>query len=300
MRARTILYPLGLMLLAFAGSDIFKAEILTVFEISPEREYPSKNNTITVKNTGYLQADNVIILLAADKNMTNHSDMCAEGEIKDFDSKTLTAEFTRMSPHMPCKFELKFSEPASLNYTITADGRLLPWNSQWPWSNIGPLVFLVLVIAIPVLIVVIEVCFLYAVLKSKIIFSFYWFDIHKSEIKRYLWPLLCKKLDENKKPDEMMEKLLMNVKEVILYVKYEYGITIDEVDATILQLICVGKTTIQQLKNKMNLSHWHIKSRLNTLRKYELLTQGIKVHKTLADYVDILNKADNGSNSQSS
>ena len=283
MKARAVLYLLGLTLLAFTGSDIFKAEILTGFEISPEQAYPSRNNTITMKNTGHLQADNVIILLAANKNITDFSNMCAESQIDYFDNSTLIVKLSRMSPYMPCKVELEASGPASLNYTITADGRLGPWNS------LSPLVFLILVGAIPVLIVVVEVCLLHAVLKNKLSRVLYWLDMQFRKNDWCKQHLLGIKADENKKLDKNI--VSMKAEETISFVKSEYGIKLDAVDATILKLIHAKKATVRQLKNTMGFSRWHIMSRLNELREYELLSEDRKkVDNALEDYFNMRDK----------
>ena len=256
MNVRAVLYPIGLIVLAFAGSDIFKAEILTEFEISPDQAYPNKYNLINVTNIGYVQADNVLVLITVDKNITNVSDICAEGKIVEWDNKTLIAEFSRMSPHMPCGFELTVSGKTSLNYIITADDRLSPWNGS------SYVLFVYSLIGILVLIFVVEIILLWFGLKEQIYSIAYWFDsfFHKSKIESE------------------------GLTDTIGFVKRKYDIRIDETDAAILEQVYYGNKMFQ-LKEKTDLSKWQINSRINRMRKCELLAENaMDVEKILMIY----------------
>ncbi len=150
MNNRVAWHPVLLLDMAFVGSGTFKAELLTNFEVSPDEVKPDKLNTISINNTGFVQADNAVMsIVAGNSTITKFSDACAEGQISRMDNKTLVAEFPRMSPKMPREFELYVSNPSGLDIAISSDGRLESWDGSqsillWPLA----LGMLLLVLAI--------------------------------------------------------------------------------------------------------------------------------------------------------
>ena len=254
MNTRVVLYPSLLVILALVGSDTFKAELLTNYEISPMQAHPGQHNLISVQNTGIVQADNVVVLITADSIIDDFSDVCAEGQIDMQDNWTLVAEFTRMSPYMQCGFVLEVSKPTSLNFTISADGRLGPWGSPLPWLLIMP--------GIALSLVAVEIVIVYTFVKKML--RHIWYD-RKARFYK-----------------EKLEKAKSS-KHMIHFVKETYGIKIGVVNAAVLELICCGNKEIHCLEKKSGLSRSQIMYRIEELRKHELLMEDmVEVKGTLA------------------
>ena len=244
MIERSLIYAVVVVGIAFAGSDIFKAEILTGYEISPGLAHPDQQNLVSVKNTGPVQANTVVFQISASATIVDFLDVCAEGNMTRLNATTLVAEFPIMTPYVQCRFGLIVSEPTSLNYTITSDGRLGPWSD-------GPSVLLFYAfVAMPVAIVLLELAFLYYSIRDMLVSG--------------LYRIIMKVTRSKFTPIE-------NSNKTIEFVKCTYGIKIDSVDATVLESVYCGKKTMLSLKKENNLSRLHTEYRINKMRRYELL-----------------------------
>lgn len=215
----------------------------------------------------------MIVLLTTDDAIAGFSGECVEGKISIFDKETLTVKFSRMSPEISCKFDLKVDRPTSLNYQIIADDRLSPKIPLWP------LLVVIISTVIPVLVILADAYLVYVVFRKKIYNSLYWLDMHKHNVRKH-WERF---------------KLSGNDEEIKEFVKIEYEISINSVDATILEYVHAKKTTLAQLTSNTHISRWHIKFRMAILLKWELLSSDKKnVHESLADHFDKINKRNGG------
>ena len=249
MIERSLIYTVVVVGIAFAGSDIFKAEILTGYEISPRLAHPDQQNLVSVKNTGPVQANTVVFQISANATIVKFSDVCAEGHMTRLNATTLVAEFPIMTPYVQCRFGLVVYEPTSLNYTITSDGRLGSWSG-------GPSTLLLYAIAaMPVAIVLLELAFFYYSIRDILVSG--------------LYRVTMKIIRSNFTPSE-------NSNKTIEFVKCTYGIKIDKVDATILERIYCRKKTTPSLMKNTTLSRLHIKYRINKMCRCELLTKDRK------------------------
>ena len=265
MNIRGIITLLWLMFVTFIGSDILKAELLTDIGTSPDQASPDKRNQVSIINTGLLQADNVIVLLTANDTISDFSGKCVEGKISKFDDKTLLVKFSRMSPSISCEFDVKVHRSVLLNYQIIADNRINPKTDLQSWLLIS------LSVAIPAILFLTDAYIIYALFRKHLINGLCWIDTHKHNLSGR-W--------------EKFE-VKVNSKETALYVKKEYGVSIDYVDATILEWIHAGKTTPLQLKAQTHLSLWHIRSRIAKITKYGLLIKDEEqIHSSLVDHFD--------------
>ena len=247
MNERPLLYFFGFALLAFLGSDIIRAEIFTGFEVFPRQALPDSENLISIENSGPLQADNVVVIIAANSTVSNFLDVCAEGEMDWLDDETLVAEFSRMTPNTRCEFGLEVSEPALLNVTITADGRLGPWSGE------PSILYFYGIMAAILVIPAVEVLWLYFLTRGAI--RKYWY-------KGGVW-LTGDKFEKS-----------MHAEKTIKFVKDWYYVRIGDTDATILEKIYCKNKTIRQLRNVTKLSKRQINYRIRMLQKKELLLDG--------------------------
>ena len=261
-----------LISLAFIGSDIFKAEILTEVKISPMHADPDKDNLINIRNAGYVQADNVIILLTANNTIADFSGKCMEGKISKFNETALTAKFLRITPGIPCNFTVEVFEPTSLDYLITVEGGLGS-------NNDLPILLSILgITAIVVLIFLVEVYIMYRMIEKLRRKSLYLLDRFWYASKRLIVGGTKKTFSKDK-----------NAGEIISFTKEKYDVDIDYVDATILKYIHDGNTTRSQLMKKTNLSNLLIQSRIAKMRKQELLEKDKnEIHGTLKTHLDLL------------
>ena len=276
MKLRVMATTLWLVFVVFIGSDIVKAEFLTDIKLSPDKVYPDQHNIINITNSGFLQADNVIVLLTADDNtVAGFSGECVEGKISIFDKKTLTVEFSRMSPDLPCTFDLEVYGPTSLNYRILADDRPNP-------TTLWQILFVIISTTILALIFLVKGYITYLLFKKEISWSLYSLDKHKHKIR----------IKKNWKEFKLSD----NAKEIARAVDERYGLSINSVDATILEHIYAGKITLAELTHQTHVSRWHINTRITILVKRELLSSDKKsVQGSLTDYFDGINKMSGGS-----
>lgn len=244
MNERSLIYTFIVVGIALTSSEIFKAEILTWYEISSYQVYPNQRNLLSVQNTGYVQANNVVIQISSDEPIKNFSDICAEGQISRINDTTLVAEFLIMTPYIPCEFELTVTKPTSLTYTITSKDRL------GPWIKGGSTLLIYLPVVILLAIVAFELLFIVRSVRDIVISNLYITGMRLSRSKTITSE---------------------NYKKTIDFVKDEYGIRIDFVDAKVLETVYCGKKTINNLKKQSGLSRMHTKYRVNKMRRYELL-----------------------------
>ena len=243
-----------------ANSDILMAEFFTSFEIDPRIAYPEKENIIYVHNTGSLQASNVILTLYANGTINDFRDACPEGNMYQMDNKTLVAEFERMSPHMLCQFVLVVSEPVRFDVAaFTSDHRSI-WAPEVFSPSFPALAMFTGVILIIEFIILI--LFFTRLVKGKFI---YWvvFKLQQNKFKK--------------------AKYVHETRELIFD---EYGIQINEIDATVLELIHSQKKTKNQLRKHSGLTMPQVEFCIRKLKQLELLTDSMELDLALDEYFD--------------
>lgn len=267
MNAQAAIGLTALAITILAGSDTLKAEYFTNFEISPVEVLPG-SHTVTVKNVGWAQADNAVLQIIADGTIVNYVDKCVEGNVQQLiDNNTLVVEFSRMSPKIECDIELTISESGTLEMMISSDGRLEPWASTASWPTVTG--FLVLWIVV-IMILSLVVWWATGRLSENELFNnieFWWY-----QFLRRLFHLSKFRITDN-------------VEKTVEFVRSEYGLIINKIDATILELIYQQKTTMLQLRNHSKLSLQQVQYRVRKLRRDELIRQEkMELDKTLNDY----------------
>ena len=75
MNTNVLLTVFVLLITIFTSSDILKAEILTDFDIEHDQMYSEQKNILHVRNTGLIQADNAIVLIAANGTISDFTDL---------------------------------------------------------------------------------------------------------------------------------------------------------------------------------------------------------------------------------
>ena len=240
-----------------AGSEILRAELFTNYEIDPLIVEPNHETTLYVRNIGFLQADNAVVIIVANDTINKFIDVCAEGESSRQDDRTFVVKFLRMSPHMECGFKLTTSEPTELNATISSDGRVTLWDGSPPTYIVAAVIFIVLVV---------EVC-------VGILF-------HKKLFKSERWHMVLFRLDKRRFKKSKMADQICN------FVMSEYTLKINEIEGTVLELIYSKKTTIGQLKNYSGLTSQQINYRIKKLRRYELIHNSkMELDQTLVNFL---------------
>lgn len=270
MKTRTIQILTAAIVLTITiltSSGTVKAEFFTNFEISSTKT-GLERETVSIRNTGWLQADNVVAQIIANGTISGYADKCAEGEIHELiDNSTLVVKLTRMSPAVKCNIELMLPEPVDLTMMISSDGRLTPWESGKPWPSLSG--FTILWIALPIVLYIIVLLVANALLKTEML----------NHIEFWLHETLRTLLRKTK------FKETINAKKTSRFVKDEYDLKINNIDATILELIYLRKTTIWQLRNHSKLSLQQVKYRVQKMRNYELVSKDtMKLNETLEGY----------------
>ena len=251
----------------FAGSGTVKAEFFTNFDISPTKIGPEQE-IVSVRNIGWLQADNAIVQLITNGTISSYVDKCVEGEIYDLiDNSTLVIKFTRISPAVECNLEIVVSEPVDLEMKVSSDGRLATWESGKPWPTLSG--FVILWVLLTMVLYIIALLVLDLLLKNEIC-NYMTFRLREAS----------RTLQHKTKFKEAM-----NAKKTIQFVKDEYDLKINSLDATVLELIYLQKTTMWQLRNHSKLSLRQVKYRIWKMRRYELVSKSVlKLQKDLDDY----------------
>ena len=240
-----------------AGSDILRAELFTDYEVGPLIVQPGHETMLHVKNIGSLQADNAVVLIAANGTISGFTDVCAEGQASRLDDRTLVVKFPRMSPQMGCGFGLTASEPVHLNATISSDGRVTLWDGSPSTSIAAVIIFLVLA--------------------AEVGFSIFF---HKKLFGSERWNMLLFKLQKKKFTKSKMAN------KICTFVMTEYALKINEIDGTVLELIYCRKTTMGQLKSHSGLTIHQIKYRIKKLRSYELIHDDkVELNLALANFL---------------
>ena len=225
------------------NSDVVVAQFFIDFSTKLIREQ-SNVTIISMSNVGQFQADNVIFTLHLNNTVDGFLDMCPEGNMYRLHDKILVAEFQRMSPQMICLFELIVSGPVQLDVALAASDHRSIWISGLPFP---PSTFLAMFLLLTVEIILLALIILSFMPKifQHIDFLRVPTNIHQLELE----PKICK------------------------FVLYEYGVKIRNVDAYILKLIYLEKTTMNQLKAYSKLSKWHINYRIWKMRELELISK---------------------------
>ena len=261
MNTNAVLTVFVLAATILAGSDVLKAEILTNFEIESNQAFPGQENRLQIMNTGFVQANNAIVLISANGTITDFTDLCAEGQVSRLDASTLVAKFPRMSPSMPCGFGLGVQEPVRVDVTISSDGRIVPW-SETSSEYISARIMLILVLLA-------EIILLYDIMRTK-----YWASAWYA-IEFYL----RKKSFIGEEGEE--------ANRTIDFVGKEYYSKIDAIDARVLKLIHRGKTAMGQLRRHSGLTRWQINYRLRKLRQLELVLHGkMELSETMREHFE--------------
>lgn len=240
------------------GSDILKAEFFTSFKVDPKIIHPEQENIIYVENTGLLQANNVILALYANGTIDNFRDVCPEGNMYQIDDKILVAEFQRMSPYMVCEFALTVSESVQFDVVaITSDHR-----STWA-PNVLPY-SLIVVYLIVAIIFIIEIA---------VLIQFYNWSA-KSEFMHSI-PFRLRRIKfKGTRYAHKTREFVLN----------EYDLQINEIDATVLELVHGRKKTMNQLRKHSGLTMPHVKYRIGKLKRLELLNDSMELDLALSEY----------------
>ena len=270
MNAQAWLTVVALIVTIFT-SPTFVAELFTNFDIMP-REIGPGQETVIVKNTGLAQADNVVLQIGVNGVIDNYKDRCAEGEVrKQLDDSILVVEFSRMSPGAVCPIELTVSKPVSLNMVVSSDDRVIEWRSWERWSDLH-LRFMVWFGAIAAEIVILALL-IYLFPRSERL-NYERFKRRERRLAR-----------TSKVGFDVASKA--NVIKKFVYDEYE--LDINEIDATILELIYFQKTTLAQIRKNSRLDMPQIKYRVRKMRRYELVSkEKLELHVTLNDFFDQL------------
>ena len=234
----------------FAGSEIVNGQFLTYYDVSTETR--SENSQVEIVNVGLVQADNTTILINTNSTITKFTDICVEGQINQSTNSSLFVTLTKMSPYIPCIIDIDTVEQSSFSVEITSDGRLLPWDNYFYDNLIGGIIMIISIYSV-------------------IIFMSYYL------LKRlvYIWYTLTftfKNLEKSK-----------DVKEIREFVRGEYGVKINNAEASMLEMIAENKTTINQLIHKLNIGRIQVKYRLKRLCDEELV-KDMKLDSSLQDF----------------
>lgn len=251
----TILVP-GIALIA--NSEILINEFFTSFEIDPRVAHPEQENVINVRNTGLVQADNVILTLYANGTINDFRDACPEGNMYQMDNKTLVAEFQRLSPVMLCQFVLVVSEPIQFDVAaFTSDHRSTWAPEALPYSVIA--VFIILAVILVIEFAVLILLFNWLARDE----SIHWleFRLHRNKFKE------AKYVCETRK-----------------FVLDEYDLRINEIDATVLEIVHSKKKTMNQIRKYSGLTMRQVRYRIWKLKRLELLKESMELDLALSEY----------------
>ena len=263
MNTNALLVVLVAAVTILAGSDTLKAEVLTGFEIEPD-QVPPGENTLEIMNTGWVQANNAVVLISANDTIKGFTDLCVEGKVSRLDDSTLVAEFSRMSPYMPCGFGLDVREPVLVDIMISSDGRILPWIKNSPFNGI---------------VIAIAGVFIFALIGNIVIY----YIIMKDEF----WISAWSRIDFQIHKGSFVGEEKKDAARTIDFVSNEYGSNIDDKDVRVLKLLHSGKTAKGQLKNHSGLTNWQINYRLEKLRRLELvLPDKMELSKAIQDHFE--------------
>lgn len=249
------------------------AELLTNFDIEHRVIEPGQN-IVTVENTGLIQANDVILQIGANGTIDGYVDECVEGDIEELlGNSKIVMKFSRMSPGSECNIGLTVSERVYLNMVVSSDGRLTEWRSWEKWSNLNNVRIIWSTVFVSEIIFIVVVAFRHLLPRSE--WLNYW--EFKQREKRLA----------NKSEDGF--DVASKADEIKKFVQKEYGLDVNEIDATILELIYFQKTTMPQLQRHSKLSLQQVKYRVRKLRRHELISkEKIELHAALGDFFDQL------------
>ena len=248
------------------ASSTFAAQFFTDFDIDSEKL--ADRGIVNVKNIGLVQANNAVLQIISTGPINDYVDRCAEGEVEGLiNNETLVVKFFRISPATDCRIELVVSEPVSFRMTVNSDGRLTQWKSWDQRPTVYHLVAALIGLIIAELLVfasIIRVSQNNEVLNC----AEFWL--------RNKWRGALMKDRFKKTP---------NTENTIKFVWKEYELKINSIDATILELIYLQKTTMAQLKKYSRLSLRQVKYRVWSMRRIELISKDkMELDKELYNY----------------
>lgn len=253
------------------ASSALSAELFTNFDIKP-REIGPGPNIVIAKNTGLVQANNVILQIGVNGVIDGYVDECVEGDAKELlGNYKVVMKFSRMSPGAECHIVLTVSERVNVNMVVSSDGRLTEWRSWEQWSVLNYLRTIWLgVVAAEIVVIGVLV---YRSPRSE------WINYRRfKQRERRLADKSKDGFDVASKADEIKK-----------FVWKEYGLDVNEIDASILELIYFQKTTMPQLQKHSGLSMQQVKYRVWKLRRHELVSkEKLELHAALGNFFDQL------------
>ena len=286
------------------SSGILTAQFLTGYDISHEA-LPPGQHTITVKQTGLSSANNAIMQIITNDTISNYAYKCIEGEVQQLvDNGTLVVEFSRMSPGRECNIELEVPAPVNLEMDVNSDGRITRWTTETTWQSqlldmllqwleswpSWALVILLLSLFVSLSAVLLASQFILPMLIIYMLqrtegFNNRMVKFSHTEHKLFSW--IIKLLPKNN------FKKSNNAEKIKKFVSKEYGLKINEIDATILELVYLQKTTIVQLEIYSGLALEHVKYRIRKMRRIKLVSkEKMELHETLDDFFSRMRQID--------
>ncbi len=241
-----IIIPIATLLIT---SSWFSAEIMTSFDVDVTYQDKSdKLDTITLQNTGLIQAKDVVAHIQFDSDVIISDTYCVEGDVSYIKDK-LSIDLARMSTNIPCMIEF----PETGNHTITdivitSDNRSAVYPMLKEYINHMTTVFLYYV----------------GVLLLEILLILY--------ILRVTYDQFLQIRSWNYNKIKCREKIKTNIKET-------HGIKINYYDVSILCSIVHGNETISQISVDTKISKTYIRRRISFLQKNDiLLPDGIRAY----------------------
>jgi len=258
MKINIILVIIVPIITLAAGSDMMKSELLTDFEI--DTFHQNGNLMLNIKNIGLIQSNHALLTVYANGTLGDFIDECPEGVMTYADTATMAIiTFQRMSPGMSCLFDIDIKNGTNIiDKLLTADGRITTWSESstyWSW----------LVTGIVVLIIIEILTIWYA---------------SKLPIMKLIFFVMLKLRGKSYEDSKHVEK-------VCSYVRNEYGISINNQDATIIEMIFCGKDTKGQLVKNTNLPISYVNYRIKKMRQDEIISKDVlKIDDTLHKYLE--------------
>ena len=232
-----IIIPIATVLFA---SNTFSAELLTDFDV--EKTFPDESNMsgIEIKNTGIIQAKNVLAQILFDSEVKISDINCLEGKISH-NKDIILIEFPRMSTNTYCKLE--FSANSNYNITeiiITSDGRSAVYPEHAIIQD-----YLAKMIIIFVIIFTIEFAVIFYI--SKMVYDGTLELLSRNHTRIECW---------------------RNIRKVI---KKTHNVNIGSHDASILCSMINGKHTISELNADTKIRKRYLKRRVKRLQTMDII-----------------------------
>lgn len=232
-----IIIPIVTVLIS---SNTFASELFTSFEIDTMPKDDSHTTIITIKNTGWLQAKNVVMHMTFDSPVVIQNTDCLEGSITHAEDSKIDLSFLRMSPNIECRLDMGKTNSTDFKAWIIADDRSAVY---YPDSYIILDYLLRLATLFGVMIVLPIILISYGT---------------------YL--LILQDLRSHKhKPIDCWKKIQQLVKET-------HGTRINKYDVSILcAIISHDKHTISEIKTHAKISKTYVKKRVQHMIKNDII-----------------------------